>query len=90
VAPVSASESPLRQLDLVLGQVADAMATLSDRDWDQLCTAEACELRCLLQFFAVEEVDDKFPPALTIGNRILELFATRYPHLADGEGFGTA
>jgi hypothetical protein len=69
-------------LDGALLAVADALAGLNEEEFDQLCREEVFELRCLLQFFAMEEVGDKFPPALTIGNRVLQLFAARYPALA--------
>jgi hypothetical protein len=80
-------ESALEQLDAALGHVADCLAGLTEAQWDELCEQEARDLQATLQYFAVEEVGDRFPPATVLGNRIIALFAARYPLLAtDGDG----
>jgi hypothetical protein len=82
-------ESALERLDAALGQVADALAGLTEAQWDELCEQEARDLQMTLQYFAVEEVGDRFPPATVLGNRVLQLFAERYPALAQ-DAAGTA
>jgi hypothetical protein len=83
------SASALERLDAALGHVADCLAGLPSEELDRLHVAEAFEVHCLLQFFAVEEVGDRLPPALTLGNRVIALFAERYPVLAQ-DAAGTA
>jgi hypothetical protein len=75
-------ESALEQLDAALGQVADALAGLTEAQWDELCEQEVRDLQATLQYFAVGGMGDRLPPAVVLGNRVLQLFAERYPALA--------
>jgi hypothetical protein len=82
-------ESALERLDAALCHVADCLAGLTEAQWDELCEREARDLQATLQYFAVEEVGDRLPPATVLGNRIIALFAARYPALAR-DAAGTA
>jgi hypothetical protein len=78
-----------QRLEGALLAAADALAELPGPEFDRLCEGEAFELRTMLEYFQVVEIGDRFPPALTLGNKILQLFAAKYPALAQ-DGSGTA
>jgi hypothetical protein len=81
-----------RRLDRALAKAADALATLSEEEFDQLARQEARDLAAALTFFgATGPIGDRFPPGYVLGSRLLEHFARRHPLLAtDGADFGTA
>jgi hypothetical protein len=72
----------LAQLDRALAQAADALAELSPGEWDRLCREEAADLVATHQYFETFGYPDAFPPERVLGHRILEIFAARYPALA--------
>jgi hypothetical protein len=85
VAPLAGSSSAL---EVALSAAADALGALPPAEFDRLCEQEVIDLQATLTFFELTGPPGKrFPPATVLGNRIIALFAARYPLLAtDGDG----
>jgi hypothetical protein len=86
---LSAADAQAR-LETALSAAADALAGLPPAEFDALARAEAADLPVVYEYFESTGWPTMFPPERWLGHRILEIFSQRYPHLADGEGFGTA
>jgi hypothetical protein len=83
-------ESAFERLDAALGQVADALADLTEEQWDGLCEQEARDLLAAHQYFEVSGYPDRFPPERWLGSRILTHLAARHPLVFGEKPAGTA
>jgi hypothetical protein len=84
------SESALERLDAALCHVADALAGLTEAQWDELCEQEARDLLAAHQYFEVSGYPDRFPPERWLGSRILTHLAARHPLVFGEKPAGTA
>ena len=77
-----------RKLDPLLERVADALAELSDGEWQVLCKEERATVTTTLQYLDFAGgVPETMIPELVIGERVLELFTARHPlRVRDPEG----
>ena len=73
----------MARLEPSLAAVADALAGLSPQDWHALEREEfSFTHACLQMWQSFGLPDQRMIPERTIGHRIIEIFAARYPHLA--------
>jgi hypothetical protein len=83
VAVTRAVDEVLARLDEVLAPVADALAAMPPRDWRLLCKEEWGVVYAQHQALSVLGwPEGEMIPAQIIGNRVVELFCQRHPHLA--------
>jgi hypothetical protein len=68
-----------RRLEQLLTQVADLLPTLPDAEFGALCRQEMFELRTSFQYLEFADWPDSMPPALLLGNMIIERAAQRHP-----------
>jgi hypothetical protein len=85
-----APDRPLpARLEAALAAVADVLAELPKADWDALCAEEQMTMMGTFQYWEALGWPDVMLPAHTLGSHILNLFAARYPFLAQ-DAAGTA
>jgi hypothetical protein len=81
--------TPSEALQAALEHAADCLAALPQDEFDALAREEASDLPVVYEYFESAGWPEMFPPERVLGHRILEIFAAKYPHLADGD-VGTA
>jgi hypothetical protein len=79
------------QLATALAAVADALALLTEAEWQELGREEVFLETAYAQFVEVHGAPDSPLPERVLGSYALWLFARKYPHLAtDAPVAGTA
>ena len=70
------------KLEAALAAVADALAELTEAQWEQLCGEEQAMTVATFQFWEAMGWPEQMLPERVLGARILAHFAQRYPALA--------
>lgn len=88
--PILATDVALpAELDAALARVADVLATLPPATWEALGREERFNFICAMQYYEFAGLPEVMLPERILGERILELFAAKYPALAQ-DAVGTA
>jgi hypothetical protein len=80
----------MARLAHAIAGVAHALALLSDQEWDALRTEEAMIEAATLSYWNFAGTPEQPLPEILLGQRVLQAFAQKYPHLACDEPAGAA